>query len=116
MAFGLEGSVPFPDPDLNIEIRADQILKLLRIGVGKMVGIDDLGSKATDDTRRFVDRHRKRQIHTNKGDVDILQRTHFGNILRVTRTINASSTQRDDVSISCPLGMIRGRQIFADEL
>ena len=59
MAFGLEGSVPFPDPDINVEIRADQILKLLSIGVGKMVGVDDLGSKATDDIRRFVDRHCK---------------------------------------------------------
>ena len=52
-------------------------------------------------------RHRVRQIHRQKGDVDLPELAHLRDVLRIACDINTLIAERDDIAAAITLGMKR---------
>src|SRR5271165_4461033 len=65
------------------------LLEHLHVAALVVVGINNLGMKGPDRFGRFIRRHREREIHWNESDLDILERAHFGDALRIAGDIES---------------------------
>ena len=65
-----------------------------------MVGINDLRFELAHRAGGLLLRHRVRQIHADERHIDVFQRAHLGDVLRVAAQINEFATERDHVSVA----------------
>lgn len=73
-----------------------------------VVGIDRPGFEGENGVCGFVDRHRVGQVHTDEGDIDVLQGTHFGDALGVAGDVEVLAADGQDIPITAALGVHGG--------
>src|SRR6185437_13583419 len=101
------GSLRIPAEQAHFDARAFKVLlKYADIRAAIMIRNGNLRMEFFHRVRGFIRRHRVRQIHANKRDVDILERAHFGNALRVSRKIKSFAAIGEHVPVAASLRMV----------
>src|SRR5579863_2749782 len=91
--------IPLQETDLDASA-LQRFLEDGKIGAAVVVGDHDLRMKSFDGVGGFIGRHGVGKVHTDEGDVDVLEGTHFGDAFGIAGEVEALAAVGEDVSVA----------------